>query len=235
MSKFDNKLKQMTNLVLEMAYGVGPNAQPITTLQLGARLAEIETGDTEVKFTSITSAHKRKKHPETGERIMNVFKVSQVSGKVKVNYQERMTNIGREGGGLGPEEQHILQQTYFIHVGGAIVEHRHNHKQYMQVIPEDTLNPQYVIQNNAGALRYATKEMVLPFIETTGEARPVEYVVIRNYQLSAIAAIELDGVDYKVTDIEPIKQQVLDIVDTNPNRPNARRAGAAGGNAEENE
>jgi len=217
MSKFNAKLNDVSKLMLEMAYGANPNATEITYDQLIEKISGIEEPDKPVKFTSITVATGRKKNPETGVKIQDVYKVSQVEAKMNVSYKEKRTEAGRAAGELGAEEEHRLGRTYGTHDTATIVDYLG--KKYIQLMPVSALTPQYVIKNNVGQLNAASKEEAKPylrdFVQPPGAAAEVP---IRRYQLSSIVAIEIDGQDYKITDVEPARRLVLDLVDINPER-----------------
>ena len=218
MSKFDTKLKAVTKSILEMAYGADPNAQSITSQELAAKISGIAEADKVIKFTSVTIVTGRKKDPETGEKVGNVYKVSQVEAKMNVDYQAKRTEVGREVGTLGPEDQHELGRTYGEHETATIINHLG--KQYLQVVPTNALSPQFVIQSTTGEYTSATKEQVAPYLRPPSAPADAgaERVPIRRYQLSSIVSIEIDGQDYKISDISEDRAQVLNLVDANPDR-----------------
>ena len=218
MSKFNAKLKTVTKNILEMAYGADPNAQAITSQELVAKISGITEADKVIKFTSVTIVTGRKKNPETGEKVGNVYKVSQVEAKMNVDYQAKRTEVGREVGTLGPDDQHELGRTYGEHETATIINHLG--KQYLQVVPTNALSPQFVIQSTTGEYTSATKEQVAPHLRPPSLPADAgaERVHIRRYQLSSIVSIEIDGQDYKISDISEDRAQVLNLVDVNPDR-----------------
>jgi len=214
MSKFDKKLKIATKNILEMAYGADPNAQSISSQELIDKITGITEADKVIKFTSVTIVTGRKKNAETGAKIGNVYKVSQVEAKMNVDYQAKRTAADRGAGILGPEEQHELGRTYGTHETSTVINHLG--KQYLQVEPINALSPQFVIQSTTDQYTRATKEEVAPYLRSA--VAPTETVAIRRYQVTSIVSIEIEGQDYKVSDISEDRAQVLDLVDVNPDR-----------------
>lgn len=214
MSKFDKKLKIATKSILEMAYGADPNAQSISSQELIDKISGIDEVDKVIKFTSVTIVTGRKKNADTGVKIGNVYKVSQVEAKMNVNYQAKRTEADRGAGLLGPEDQHELGHTYGTHETATVINHLG--RQYLQVEPVNALSPQFVIQSTTDQYTRATKEEVAPYLRSA--PAPTETVSIRRYQVSSIVSIEIDGQDYKVSDISEDRAQVLDLVDVNPDR-----------------
>lgn len=217
MTKFDKHLKQAAKIFLEMAYGASPNAQTITKDEFIEKIRGIEAADTPIKFTSVVTAAARKKNRETGEKIQQLYKVSQVQALMNVDYQARMTTSGRETGELGADQEYTLGRSYGQHETSTII--THNGKTYIQVIPEDALPPQYVIQKIAG-FQPATNEEAKPYLP---DPRPAPVGAagqnpIRRYSVDSVVAIEIDGQDYMISDITPDRQEVLNLVNIDPER-----------------
>ena len=200
-----------------MAYGADPNAQAITKEELIDKIRGMEAADTSVKFTSIVTAAARKKNRETGEKIQQLYKVSQVEALMNVDYQTRMTASGRETGELGAEQEYELGRTYGQHETATIIEHRG--KIYLQVKPEAALPPQFVIQKIAG-FQAATRQEAAPYLP---DPRPAPEGAagqnpIRRYSIDSIVAIGIDDQDFKISDVTPDRQEVLNLVNIDPER-----------------
>jgi len=217
MKKFDKKLKRAAEIFLEMAYGADPNAQAITKEELIEKIKNIENPDTLIKFTSIITAAARKKNRETGDKIQQLYKVSQVVALMNVDYRARMTAAGRETGELGAEQEHELGRTYGQHETATIIEHQG--KTYLQVMPQSALPPQFVIQKIAG-FQAVTRQEATPYLP---DPRPAPEGAagqnpIRRYSIDSIVAIEINGQDFKISDIMPDRRAVLNLVNINPER-----------------
>lgn len=214
MTKFDTTLHTTAKLYLEMAYGTSPNATNITSQQLIEKLSGITDPDKPIKFTSIVTASGRKKDPETQIRIQELYKVSQVSATFNVDYKAKRTVAGREAGELAPDQEHQLGRSYGTHDTSTIIDYQG--RKYIQVVPTQALPPQFVLKDNVGALRKVTRAEALPYLRVSPlQVGPAASIPIRRYQLTSIVAVEIDGQDFKITDVEPNRQAVLDIVEFN--------------------
>ena len=200
---FDKALKNVELQVLpEMAYGVGVNAVEITGDQLVDMVRKITEPEAPVKFTSVTDATYKKKNP-----LGTIYKVSQVQGALNSDYaKQKQAELDQ----TNPGAQYVAGKSYGTHESGSVV--RHGDKTYIQASPKQALPPIYVVRDNIGKLRISSKEEVKPYLSPPSTTSAPTSVIVRRYQATSIVAIELDGVDHKVSTVDPVRKEILDLV-----------------------
>ena len=207
MSKFTEKLKYHEKQILsEMAYGFSTTATPITQAELIEKLKGITEEDTPVKMTSVTDAT----YVKSAKRntIGTVYKVSQVSGLLNADYAKRKQE---KLDTTAPGTTYQAGQTYGTHVTGSVVEH--NGKTYIQVLPEQTESPRYVV-NSVGQFSEKSKADVVAVLAPAKTTPPSDEVVIRRYGIGSLVALEVKGESYVVSDVDVDRKAVLDIVNS---------------------
>ena len=199
---YNTKLNEITHEVFsEMAYGSSPTATPITKDELLTKIREIVDANAPIKFTSVTDATYKKKNP-----LGTIYKVSMVDGQLNADYGEEKEAKMQAA---DPAAVYTGGKSYGQHVTGSVVEH--NGKTYIQVKPISALAPKFVVRDNIGRFASKEKEEVKDYLAPKRPAGPTD-VAVRRYQMDSIVAVELDGQDYKVSDVETIRKQVLDTV-----------------------
>jgi hypothetical protein len=210
MSKFLDKMKYHEQKILtEMAYGFSTTAKTISQSEMVDLIKGITETDAPIKFTSITDAT----HVKSAKRntIGTVYKISQVEGLLNSDYaarkQEKMSQTT-------PGAVYQAGQTYGTHITGSVVEH--NGKMYIQVLPEKSEKPRFVVKSNIGKYSEEDKTVVAPVIAPSKPSTSDE-VVIRRYGAGSIVAVEVSGQSY-VIDLDPNdplaadRKEALDIV-----------------------
>lgn len=212
MSKFDDKITELNTYVFEMAYGYGPDSQKITYEGLINTLKEVSESDKNIKFTSITVAPINKKSISEDKNIAQIYKVSQVSAKINVDYGSKRTEVGVLSGEIKRGDKYELKKSYGTHVTSSVIEH--SGKLYLQVMPESALSPVYVIQDNIGRFTTTTKDEIMPYLKESPKpsTSSADKVPIRRYQLASIVAVEIDNVDYQITDVDKDRLAILSLV-----------------------
>jgi hypothetical protein len=208
MNKFIEKLKYHEKQILtEMAYGFSTTAQPITQAELVEKIKGLTDADKPVRFTSVTDAT----YVKSAKRntIGTVYKVSQVDGLMNVDYASRKQ---QKLDTTAPGTTYAPGKTYGTHLTGSVIEH--NGKHYIMVLPEDAQSPRFVVKNNIGQFAEKDKADVAAVLPPPRTGVSSDEVGVRKYSASSIVAVEVDGQSYIVSDADPDRKAVLDIVNS---------------------
>lgn len=171
--------------------------QTITVSQLADKLRAIK-GARALSITALTDTRARK----TGNPYAEVLKLCRVNGMVGVDYEgavERQQAKDNQPVGFA-----VRPHPWGDKVCSAMRQHRVNGKLYLTIKPERVLDkPVFFARGKeSGALVSVKKENVQAFLPVKRDAAPAQgtlnEVLTRDYALSSITAITLDGQTYRV-------------------------------------
>lgn len=216
------KFNENVNQILEMAYGLGPNSKPITQSQLVDYLLSLgEKGMTPFSVTQITKQATRKAPypkftlPGLKNGATHFAKVAQVNGNLNFDYEgnvntQRMkenlpTDFKKEEGWSKPitKSVHELEGQLYLY--------------YRPIASRPAFSPVYVVAtddtaNNFKIVPSTDVEMYkAPTPEYTKQG--VEDVIqVRKISVDSIAAIKIEGQEYTISDLDPIRQAIFNLV-----------------------
>ena len=214
MKKFDI----LTNKILrEMAYGLGGSGEQLTRDELINYVIELDKlgrGTMNISFTSITVP----KFKKTGFPYKNLYKVKQTTGKIGTDYQAGV-NRQREKEGVEGEfksqSSSVIKERVSPSVG---ISFKGNPLLIYKPAsdPSNTSNQSYYFaETQDGQIQEVGKDVVKPFLYpyTPSAAQGVEKTVTYlTYAFSNIIGMKIEGKDHAVSDIDPIKKQIFEMV-----------------------
>jgi len=198
-------------MVVEMAYGMAPGSVPITQNEIVEKVKEAEaTGATPVGVTAVVIPSQRKK----GNNYHPIYKVTQMNGMIGSDY-ERGVNRQRER--EGGEADFQRGSGWGTHESTSIVRSAKGDIS-IQIIPSQNRQPTPVYVGGIGGEFMVLDEADWsPFVRiqqprAVADQQGVERAVIyRRVRLDNIVGIVIGRTEYRVENINPTKQAVLDI------------------------
>ena len=218
MESFNENINQL----LEMAYGLGPNSKPITQSQLVDFLLSLdEKGMTPFSVTQITKQATRKAPfpkftlPGLKNGATHFAKVAQVNGNLNFDYEGNV-NTQRMKEELPPDfkkdEGWSKPITKSVHeLDGQL------YLYYRPIASRPSFSPVYVVASdeNADNFKVISSSEVDKYKAPTPEytKQGVEDVIqVRKISIDSIAAIKIDGQEYTISDLDPIRRSIFDLV-----------------------
>lgn len=217
MDVFNNKINQL----LEMAYGLGPNTQSISISQLVSYLLNIKESMTPFSVTQITKQSTRKApYPKfTLSGLQNgatyFAKVSQVNGNLNFDYEgnvntqrmkeEKPADFKKEAGWSQPitKSIHELNGQLYLY--------------YRPIASRPSFSPVYVVATDSSANDFKVIDPTEVEIYKTPtpefNKQGIDNVIpVRKISVDSIAAIKIDGQEYVVSDLDPIRSSIFKMV-----------------------
>lgn len=213
---------QNINQLLEMAYGLGPGSTPISSSDLLKHLISFdEKGTTPFSITQITKQSSRKapypKFNMPGLKHGDTYfgKVAQVNGIINFDYEanvntqrlkeELPADFKKEAGWSKPVTKaiHELDGQLYLY--------------YRPNFSRPSFTPVYVVATDSSATNFDIVsssdvdkyKSAAPEISKQGVA---EVIPVRKISLDSIAAIKIDGQEFIVSDLDPVRKAIFDIV-----------------------
>jgi hypothetical protein len=210
MQKKFNDLVEHLNLT-EMAYGLG-NFDPVTLEEFINIIMEYDdskVGAKPISFTSVTNPVYRK----TGFPYAKLYKVGQTAGMIGTDYESNV-NAQREREGLDKDfvKQEVSRVKEWLSNSIGIT------NKDLKVIKYRPLasRPSYwVVETKEGQLKEVPKEEVAPFLSERPavSSQGVEDVIhYRLYGLDKLIAVSFQGKEYLITDADPTRVKVFELV-----------------------
>lgn len=214
MKKFDI----LTSKILrEMAYGLGGSGEQLSKDELIKYIMELDKigrGTMNISFTSITIPKFRK----TGFPYKNLYKVKQTTGKIGTDYQAGV-NRQREKEGVEGEfkaqsssviKERLSPSVGITFKGNAVLIYKPASD------ASNTSNQSfYFAETQDGQIQEVEKETIKPFLpsyvppQSQGVEKTITYLT---YSFSNIIGMKIEGKDHAITDIDPIKRQIFEMV-----------------------
>lgn len=207
-----NSFNKLTSkLVTEMAYGLN-NFEPLSSEEFVQLIVDFDNsgkGAKPISFTSITSPAHRK----TGFPYRKLFKVGQTNGMIGFDYEANV-NAQRErenrpadfvAGGNTKVKEWLSRSIAVTNTGLTALRYR----------PLTPAPSYFVVRNADGSLTEVDRETILPFLYAppASSGQGVEELVqYRLYGVDKIIAVSFEKKEYVITDVDPEKIEVFDIV-----------------------
>lgn len=218
MKKFNENIDQ----ILEMAYGLGPNTNPIGSKELVEYLLSLDDkGMVPFSITQITKQSSRKapfpKFTMPGLKHGDTFfaKVAQVNGILNFDYEGNV-NTQRLKEELPPDFK--KEKSWSNPVSKCI--HELDGQMYLYYRPNfsrPSFSPVYVVATDSSASSFdiVPSTEVDKYKTATPESSRqgvAETIQVRKISVNSIAAIKIEGQEYIVTDLDPIRKAIFDLV-----------------------
>ena len=200
-----------TNLVTEMAYGLG-NFEPIESQEFVNMIIEFDNsgkGAQPISFTSVTSPQHRKK----GFPFRALYKVGQTNGMIGFDYQANV-NAQREREGLAADftAQANKNVREWLSPSIAITNTGLTALRYRPLAPQPSY---FVAETGDNKFEEVNKDEVQPFLYSysgAGGQGVEEQIQYRLYGIDKIVAVSFQKKEYVITDVDPVRVSVSDIV-----------------------
>lgn len=208
--------------LLEMAYGLGPGNTKITKQQLIDIIGELDKkGATPFSVTQITKQASRKapfpKFTLPGLKHGDTYfgKVTQVNGILNFDYEGNV-NTQRAKENLPTDFK--SEQGWSNAITRAI--HELDGQLYLYYRPNfnrPDYTPVYVVsKNNEGTeFEVIPQSKVNEYKTATPDSQKQgveEKIIVRKISVDSIAAIKINGIEYAVEDLDPVRSAIFDAV-----------------------
>lgn len=207
--------------LVEMAYGLGESAQPITKRKLLELLSSLdEHGAVMMSLTQITKETTRvapfKSFILPGLKNGKTYfaKVSQVNGVIGFDYAG---NVNKQREREGKETDFVPDPSIYNKLTKSVNELDGQLYLYYRPLQSRSEHPPvYVKMNDQERFEIVPKEEVLkyktPVAPGSGKQQVDAAIEVRKVSFDSIASINVRGQEYKVTDLDHIRKQIFDLV-----------------------